>query len=199
MEKSLIGVCIEDACLLCDVGGFDGQNYYAYGDPQPLTDQEVEAVRELDGDYCQPDGAWHAVPLSDLEKALSVHRMTRVEPEYDGDEELSILESCLKPAKHYLLYGACMTWDGRDGYNIVDDLSHALYRGYEVSDTIVDYNGRCLELCESSHDVPTGAPFYVIGIGERTKRTLEDSDSQAVRKFVKQAVEDLHGGKEKTK
>ena len=195
----LKGICIQDYCLFCDVGGFNGHDYFAYGDPTPLTDQEVEAVRKLDGDYCQPDGAWHAVPLSDLEKALSVHRMTRVEPEYDGDEELSILESCLKPAKHYLLYGACMTWDGRDGYNIVDDLSHALYRGYEVSDTIVDYNGRCLELCESSHDVPTGAPFYVIGIGERTKRTLEDSDSQAVRKFVKQAVEDLHGGKEKTK
>ena len=66
----LKGICIQDYCLFCDVGGFNGRDYFAYGDPQPLTDQEVEAVRKLDGDYCQPDGAWHAVPLSDLEKAL---------------------------------------------------------------------------------------------------------------------------------
>lgn len=150
------GICIQDACLFCDVGGFNGHDYFAYGDPTPLTDQEVEAVRKLDGDYCQPDGAWHAVPLNDLEQVLSGHKMARVEPEYDGDEELYILKLCLKTAKHYLLYGAGMTWNGCDAYNFVDDLAYALYRGYEVSDTIVDYNGRCLELCESSHDVPTG-------------------------------------------
>ena len=193
------GICIQDACLFCYVGGFNGHDYFAYGDPEPLTGQEVEAVRKLDGDYCQPDGGWHAVPLSDLETALSSHKMARVEPEYDDDEELYILQSCLKHAKHYLLYGAGMTWNGCDVYNFVDDLAYALYRGYEVSDTIVDYNGRCLELCESSHDVPTGAPFYIIGIGERTKRTLENSDSKAVRQFVEKAVEELHGGKEETK
>lgn len=192
----LKGICIQDYCLFCDVGGFNGRDYFAYGDPQPLTDQEVEAVRKLDDDYCQPDGAWHAVPLSDLEKALSRHKMARVEPEYDDDEELYILQSCLKHAKHYLLYGAGMTWNGCDAYNFVDDLAYALYRGYETSDTIVDYNGRCLELCESSHDVPTGAPFYIIGIGERTKRTLESSDFQTVKQFVEKAVEELHSEKE---
>lgn len=193
------GICIQDACLFCYVGGFNGHDYFAYGDPEPLTGQEVEAVRKLDGDYCQPDGGWHAVPLSDLETALSSHKMARVEPEYDDDEELYILQSCLKHAKHYLLYGAGMTWNGCDVYNFVDDLAYALYRGYEVSDTIVRYNGRTLELRESSHDVPMGAPFYVIGISARTKRAIDNGGYDALKRCVDRAVERLNAGKEEKK
>ena len=196
MEKSFVGACIQDACWYCYVGGFDGHNYYAYGDSTPLTHEEVDAIRKLDSDYCGEDGAWHSILRTDLEDVLSAHRMARLEPEYASGEELDILHSCLKPAKHYLLNGVSMTWDGRSGYKIVDDLSEALYREYEVSDTIVDYNGRILALCEASHDVPTGAPFYIIGIDERTKRTLENSDFAAIKCFVDKAVDELDSGKE---
>lgn len=196
MEKALAGLNIQDACWYCYIGGFNGHNYYAYGDLTPLTSEEVSAIRKLDSDYCDDDGAWHAVLRDDLDGVLSAHRMARVEPEYDSDEELNILQSCLKPAKHYLLYGDSMTWDGRSGYKIIDDLSEALCRDYEVSDTIVDYNGHALALRESSHDVPMGAPFYIIGIGERTKRTLENSDLAAVKLFVDQAVDELDSRKE---
>lgn len=196
MEKPFIGTCIQDACWYCYIGGYDGHNYYAYGDPMPLTREEVEAIRKLDSDYCGEDGAWHAVRCDDLSGVLSIHRMACLEPEYDSEEELNILQSCLKPAKHYLLYGACMTWDGCSGYKIINDLSEALCRDYEVSDTIVDYNERTLALSESSHDVPMGAPFYIIGIGERTKRTLENSDFATVKRFVDQAVDEFDSGKE---
>lgn len=196
MEKPFIGTCIQDACWYCYVGGYDGHHYYAYGDPTPLTSIEVYAIRELDGDYCDKDGAWHSIPCNDLDDVFGTYRMSHLEPEYDSDEETNILQSCLKPAKYYLLYGVNMTWNGCDGYRIIDDLSDALYRGYEVSDTIVDYNERTLALSESSHDVPMGAPFYIIGIGERTKQTLENSDFAAVKRLVDQAVDELDSGKE---
>ena len=196
MEKPFVGACIQDACWYCYIGGFNGHNYYAYGDPTPLTREEVDAIRKLDSDYCDEDGAWHAVLRDDLDGVLSAHRMAHIELEYDSDEETNILQSCLKTAKYYLLYGVSMTWNGHDGYRIIDDLFDALSRGYEVSDTIADYNGRMLALRESSHDVPMGAPFYIIGIGERTKRTLENSDFATVKRFVDQAVDDLDSGKE---
>lgn len=196
MKKSFVGACIQDACWYCYIGGYNGRNYYAYGDLTPLTSEEVEAIRKLDSDYCDEDGAWHAVLRDDLDGVLSAHRMAHLELEYDSDEELNILQSCLKPAKYYLLYGDSMTWDGRSGYKIIGDLSEALCRDYEVSDTIADYNGRALALRESSHDVPMGAPFYIIGIDERTRRTLENSDFAAVKRFVDQAVDELDSGKE---
>lgn len=196
MEKPFVGACIQDACWYCYIGGFDGHNYYAYGDPTPLTGEEVEAIRKLDSDYCDEDGAWHSIQRDDLEDVLGAPRMARLEPEYASGKELNILKSCLKPAKHYLLYGASMSWDGRSGYKIIDALSEALYREYEVTDTIVDYNGRVLEIRESSHDVPTGAPFYIIGIGDTTKRALENSDFAVIKRFVDRAADELDSGKE---
>lgn len=194
--ENLIGLNVQNECWHCYVGGYDGHNYYAYGDPTPLTSEEVEAIRKLDSDYCDEDGAWHSVLCTDLEDVLSAPRMARLEPEYASGEELDILHACLKHAKHYLLYGVNMTWDGHSGYKIIDALSEALYREYEVSDTIVDYNRRTLALSESSHDIPMGAPVYVIGIDERTKRTLENSDFATVKRFVDQAVAELDSGKE---
>ena len=169
--KKYAGVCVQDVGLFLTIG-FDGKNYFLVAGSK-LAPDEVESLREAG--CCLPDE-----PKLDAERALGT-QARNAHLDRIPDAELSRLSECLKPAKHYLLYGEGMTWNGHDRYKIVDDLS-------EVSDTIVDYNGRCLELCESSHDVPTDAPFYVIGIGEQTKRTLEDSDPQVVRQFVEKTL-----------
>lgn len=176
--KKYAGVCVQDVGLFLTIG-FDGKNYFLVAGSK-LAPDEVESLREAG--CCLPDepNGFRSIWLLDAERALGT-QARNAHLDRIPDAELSRLSECLKPAKHYLLYGEGMTWNGHDRYKIVDDLS-------EVSDTIVDYNGRCLELCESSHDVPTDAPFYVIGIGEQTKRTLEDSDPQVVRQFVEKTL-----------
>lgn len=177
MDKS-VGVCVQDIGLFLTVG-FDGKNYFLVAGSK-LTPDEVESLRAAG--CCLPDelNGFRSIWLLDAERALGA-KARDAHLDHIPNSEPSRLSECLKPAKHYLLYGAGMTGDGHDGYKIVDDLS-------EVRDAIVDYNGRCLEQRESSHDVPIGAPFYVIGIGERTKRTLEDSDFQDVRRFVENTL-----------
>ena len=176
--KKYAGVCVQDVGLFLTVG-FDGKNYFLVAGGK-LTCDEVESLRAAG--CCLPDepNTFRPIWLLDAERALGA-KARHAHLDRIPDAELSRLSECLKPAKHYLLYGAGMAWDGHDGYKIVDDLA-------EISDTIVDYNGRCLEPGKSSHDVPTGAPVYVIGIGERTKRTLEGSDPQVVRQFVEKTL-----------
>lgn len=176
--KKYAGVCVQDVGLFLTVG-FNGKNYFLVGGSK-LTPNEVESLRAAG--CCLPDepNGFRSIWLLDAERAIGA-KARNAHLDRVPDAELSRLSECLKPAKHYLLYGAGMTGDGRDGYMIVDNLS-------EVSDIIINYNGRCLELRKSSHDVPTDAPFYVIGVGERTKRTLEDSNFQDVRRFVENTL-----------
>lgn len=177
MEK-YVGVCVQDVGLFLTVG-FDSKNYFLVGGSK-LTPDEVESLRAAGCALPDEPNAFSANWLLDAERVLGA-KARDAHLDRIPDAELSRLSECLKPVKHYLLYGAGMTWDGHDRYKIVDDLS-------EVRDAIVDYNGRFLEQRESSHDVPIGAPFYVIGIGERAKRTLEDSNFQDVRRFVENTL-----------
>lgn len=180
--KKNIGVCVQDIGLFLTVG-FDSKNYFLVGGSK-LTPDEVESLRAAG--CCLPDepNAFTAIWLLDAERALGA-KARNAHLDRIPNAELSRLSECLKPAKHYLLYSAGMTGAGHDGYMIVDSLS-------EISDAVVDCNGRYLEQRESLHDVPTGAPFYVIGIGERTKRTLENSDFQAVKQFIENTMTTLH-------
>lgn len=43
----------------------------------------------------------------------------------------------MKPAKHYLVFGFGMRWDGSDGYTLLDNRDDVLNRGYDVLDDIL--------------------------------------------------------------
>lgn len=197
-EMPFAETCIQDACHYAMVGGFDGLRYFIDGVREPLTPEEVDALRQRGYEIFDDIGDWIAIPQNDLEDVVGA-KAYGANVKYDSEYEKYLLESCLKPAPYYLLYGECLTWDKRDGGDVVGDLSEALYRGYEVTDTIVRYDGRTLELCESSHDVPMGAPFYVIGISERTKRAIDNGGYDALKRCVDRAVERLNAGKEEKK
>lgn len=106
--------------------------------------------------------------------------------EFDRDELEQILIDYIGKWPFYLIYGNHIRWTGASGYMIVDTIADiVLKRDYDCSISIIENpKSNVLIGLESSHDVPTGAIITVIGITSEEADRLNDSDFDAIEKFV---------------
>ncbi len=194
MKKELIGITIQDEVRRIPVYFVENGLLITAGE-YVLSEENINELEKMGYDLgAMSEESWQedSVSVDDLYSVIG-ERAFDLPVTYDDSYESTILAACLKPAKHYLVFGFGMRWDGSDGYTLLDNRDDVLNRGYDVLDDILGYNGRVLWLRESSHDVPMGSDMYVIGIGERTYRCLLNSDFDEVRNFVKQSVKEIKG------
>jgi hypothetical protein len=100
--------------------------------------------------------------------------------EFMKDEFEYYVETLIDKFPHYLVMAHGCRWNGASGYKIVDTIGKAFERGYEVSFSVISNTNKCIKLCESSHDVPTGSITYVIGLTVDEYDDLEESDFDSV-------------------
>ena len=106
--------------------------------------------------------------------------------EFDQDELEQTLIEYVGKWPYYLVYGDHIRWNGASGYMIVDNITDiVLKRDYDCSINIIEHPKSNVFIgVESSHDVPTGARIIVIGITSEEADKLNDSDFDAVKRFV---------------
>ncbi len=103
---------------------------------------------------------------------------------FDEDQLESILLDTIGKFPHYLVFAQNCKWNGASGYKFCDNILNTVYRDYD-SDIIGEQQGKNAIKCkEYSHDVPTGAPTYIIGLTEEEYEKLLDSDFNDIEQFV---------------
>lgn len=143
--------------------------YYQWLD-WDLFDDEVKESLKAEG-YTE----YMALPKEVIDR----HDLWELVEDYDYDKDalMQAFEGVIKSAPHYLVMAHNCKWNGASGYMIVDSLSDAFYRGYDVSlkPLKISRGGKCTVFQESSHDVPTGALTSVIALTEHEFRKFTGS------------------------
>ena len=103
---------------------------------------------------------------------------------FEEDELVELLREYLNVHKHYLVFAKNCTWNGSSGYTFCDDIAETCYRDYDIT-LILEKTGKDAILCtESSHDVPCGAPTYIVGLSEKEYDKLQNASFDEIEKFV---------------
>lgn len=92
----------------------------------------------------------------------------------------------------YLVFSLGGThWSGASGYKLADDIVDALSRDCETSFTVIggSRGGKALKLRESSHDVPTGKPTYVIALTPAERDRLDGAGFDVVERFAEKHMD----------
>lgn len=92
----------------------------------------------------------------------------------------------------YIAFSYNTNWQNQEGYKTSESLSDILNYDYEVNiDLVKVINDYAVEFRVSSHDVPTGASLYVIGIpDEETYQNLvEYASFEEVKAYVEEVAE----------
>lgn len=103
---------------------------------------------------------------------------------FDGDELSELLTENIGKFPYYLVFAKNCTWNGSSGYTFCDKIVNTCYRDYDVT-LILEKTGKNAILCtESSHDVPCGAPTYIVGLNEKEYNKLQDASFDDIEKFA---------------
>ena len=89
-------------------------------------------------------------------------------------------------ANHYLVFAKNCRWNGASGYKVVSELRDAFCRDYDVNIYAAGQSEdkKCLKCTEYSHDVPTGAPTFIVALSEDEHEFIEDASFSEVTEFV---------------
>lgn len=105
--------------------------------------------------------------------------------EFDEEELQYILEDLIGNHPHYLVFASKCTWNGANGYKFCNNIIDTCVRNYEISLTLREKGTNAILCTESSHDVPTGSPTYIIGLSNKEYNKLENADFSEVENFAK--------------
>lgn len=89
---------------------------------------------------------------------------------------------------YYLVFAKNCTWNGHSGYKICQSILDTIYRNYDATFIFKKEIKNGIYIQESSHDVPTGSPTYIIGLTNKEFLQLEDADFDEVSKFVNERI-----------
>ena len=106
--------------------------------------------------------------------------------EFDEEQLTDTLYELVGKCPHYLVLAKNCRWNGASGLKFCDDVIGTVTRDYEVS-IVANKQGKNAILCvESSHDVPTGAPTYIVGLTEAEYNKLSklSENFDEIEKFV---------------
>ena len=108
--------------------------------------------------------------------------------EYDEYELEDVMQSVIKPAKHYLVMAHNCRWNGASGYKVANSLPDTVRRSYEASiyPQSASCGGKTLICTEYSHDVPMGARTSIIALTEREYEFINhwDTSFEDVERFA---------------
>lgn len=105
---------------------------------------------------------------------------------YELDEDLlyGILVELLGNHPYYLVFASGCKWNGASGYKFYDDILKTCERSYEISLTLEEEGKDAIKCMESSHDVPTGSPTYIIGLSYDDYERLNEAEFDEIRDFA---------------
>lgn len=144
--------------------------------------------------YDFDDECWTPVRINDAELVLGARAFDFLQEE-DEDYRHEILDDCLNDAYSYLVFAFHVRWDGADGWKKFGDKYQVFDRGYDHTIVIERYNGRVLEISESSHDCPMGSTQYVIALTKEEAEALDEMTFEEVRNFVQKEADRLEADK----
>ena len=105
-----------------------------------------------------------------------------------GELDTYILESLLidhiGKFPHYLVFAKGCKWNGASGYKFCTNIIDTVARNYDITLVLDKTYDKGIKCIESSHDVPTGSPTYIIGLTEADYEKLEDADFSEIEKFI---------------
>ena len=104
--------------------------------------------------------------------------------EFDEDQLESILEDLVGKFPHYLVFAGGCKWNGSSGYKFCDHIVDTVYRDYDIEIVAKEQGKNALLCSESSHDVPMGAPTYIVGLTEKEYDKLSEASFDEIEAFV---------------
>lgn len=104
--------------------------------------------------------------------------------EFDEEELESVLTDLLGKHPYYVVLASGCRWNGSSGYKICKNILEVCYRNYDITLILQEKHKDAIKCIESSHDVPTGSPTYIIGISQEEYNRLIEAQFEEVVKFV---------------
>lgn len=104
--------------------------------------------------------------------------------EFDEDELEFLLTELLGKHPYYIVLASGCRWNGSSGYKICENILEVCYRNYDITLILQEKHKDAIKCIESSHDVPTGSPTYIVGISQEEYEKIEDYDFNDIEKFV---------------
>jgi hypothetical protein len=153
----------------------------------PASDIVEEKRAEFDID--DVDSAYVVLDKNTIDSGNYVEDYSNIDYDYTDMDEweyfISELMNC-KKYNNYLVVGYNSRWDGATGYSFITDYKNCFIRDYDVTQYVTGSSkgGKCLELREYSHDVPTGHRVLIIGLTEAESNKLEYADFDTVLEFA---------------
>lgn len=153
----------------------------------PASDIVEEKRAEFDvGDF---ESDYIILDKNTIDSGDYLYRYCNMDYDYTDIDEweyfVSELMNC-KKYDNYLVVGFNSRWDGATGYSFITDYKNCFIKDYDVTQYVTGSSkgGKCLELREYSHDVPTGHRVLIIGLTEAESNKLEYADFDTVMEFA---------------